>query len=89
MSKPKRSIQEINNEYFRRAAELGDLEWKYEKIPGQMETIKNMMKQLDAEMDRAQAWEAMERQEKLKSGQNVTADLNSAPEAGVEASPTP
>lgn len=66
MSKPSRSIQDINNAYYRKAAELGDLEFKYDEMPGEMETIKSQLKELKKEMERAQAWALKEEQEKAK-----------------------
>lgn len=67
MSKPTRSIQEINNAYFRKASELGHLEWQLRKIPGQIASIDNDLKEIDKEMDRAQAAKTKEDQEKARA----------------------
>lgn len=67
MSKPTRPIDQINNSYFRKAAELGNLEWKLHKLPGQIEAAKRELKELDTEMDRAQADKAKADQLKAKA----------------------
>jgi hypothetical protein len=66
MSKP-RQINEINQDYARKAQVLGHLTWQLERIPREIDGIHNELKALDNEMDKAQALKDREDQEKAKA----------------------
>ena len=80
MAKPTiRTIQQINNDYFQKAAMLGDLEWKMSKLLPQIEQIKRELKEIDEEADAYQAREERERQSRIqKAGETNTATNNGA-----------
>lgn len=65
MSKP-RSINEINKEYNQKVATLGHLQWQLDKIPSQMDVLKQDLKSLDREADLAQKQQIREEQAKTE-----------------------
>lgn len=67
MAKSTRSIQDINNAYFRKSAELGHLEWQLKKIPGQIASIESEIREIDREMDRAQAQKLKDDQDEARA----------------------
>jgi hypothetical protein len=60
-----RPVNTINQEYFRKAAELGDLQFRLEiGIPRSMEKVKHELLTLNKEANEAQAYETKKEQEK-------------------------
>jgi hypothetical protein len=60
-----RPVNTINQEYFRKAAELGDLQFRLEiGIPNSMEKVKRELLALNKEANEAQAYETKIEQEK-------------------------
>jgi hypothetical protein len=84
MPKP-RSIQEINNAYFQKAAMLGDLEWKMSKFPAQIEALKRDLRAIDNEADEAQKAQAKEQAKEQAKASNTPA----APEQKEELQAAP
>jgi hypothetical protein len=91
MSKPNRPVQEINNAYFRKVAELGDLHWKVAKFTGQysegeMARIESELRELDKEMDRAQAFLLKEQQDAArKTAEEAKSKTEKKPMAAKQA----
>lgn len=67
MAKNERTMQEINNAYFRKTAELGDLEFRLYRIPIQIDEIKRELLTLNKEADAAQARELKKQQDAAKA----------------------
>lgn len=73
MAKTERTMQEINNAYFRKSAELGDLEFRLYRIPIQIDEIKRELLTLNKEADAAQAREVKKQQETAKAAADKVA----------------
>lgn len=67
MSKPTRSVKEIQKEYNQVLVNLGYLNWQLEKIPNQLEDIKRQLRTLDREADEAQKAEIKVEQAKIQA----------------------
>lgn len=65
MAKPThRPINDINQDYYRKSAELGNLQFRLVRLPEQIEECEREMRKLNKEADEAQGAEMKKAQEK-------------------------
>lgn len=84
MAKP-RTVQEINNNYYQKASELGHLHWQMEvRIPKLIEKLHRELKAIDEEADMAS-----ERQRKEEKDRQLKEQMNKSKGVKDPQSPIP